>query len=349
MLNGGGDLTRRPFVGLTVKTWPEALRFCRVERGFSFRELKDKVKVPPERIRGWEYGQGEPDRSKLRLLYQALPKLRNYAHLLPETLSHAPAHEPTGEPAAPEVAAEAVKARAAEAERPSRMPDPASYKTFAEALLNLIKIEGLTHKEFGALALCSQSTISRYTRVPNTGMLQATYDRIVSLLPDIARAPKPPISEKNWIAPPGRKGKNSAEIDRLARLKAGGAAADTNAEKLERVRAEPAATLPAAPRRLPPPPVARAVPPPPVAPTQAADPFVARILAPPAPAPVDLVKDPDEVAKLTDELNGYGAAYGVACATVVRLRHSLQLAEAQIKEYHEKIRATAARLGVITE
>lgn len=343
----GGDLTRRPFVGLKVTTWPEALRYCRVERGFSFAELREKIKSPPDVIKGWEYGTGEPDRGKLRLLYQALPKLRNYAQLLPETLKHEPSKEPTGEATAPEVAAEVIKAQGAEMERPSRIPDPASYKSFAEALTAMIKLEGMTHKEFAEAALSSQTTISRYCRDSEAGMTRGAYDRIVALLPDLARAPKPAISDKHWVTPPGRKSPNSIEAGKLAA--AGGPVRSfktpeqINREKLARVRATPAAELPPAPPKpngapvvadlaaLPRPPIGRPVP------------------TPAAPVVVEAVTDAAEVQRLTDEMTKTGAAYGVACATVVRLRRSLQIAESQIAEYHAKIREIALKLGVVTE
>ena len=346
-LNSGGDLTRRPFVGLTVKTWPEALRYCRVERGFSFADVFDRVKVPANVAKGWEYGVGEPDRGKLRLLYQALPKLRNYAHLLPESLKHEPHEEPTGEPTPPAVAAEVVKAKEIEMERPSKIADYASHRTFGDALAAALKVEGMNQREFSDVALLAQSRVSAYIR--GQSMIQQTYDKLCSLLPGLERAPKPQISERTWNVTPGRKAvwtqpiapaaekprsdyKHSPKTETLAKARAAKAA-------LRRVRMAQPTPLPA------PAPKKNGVHVPAATESKL---YVGDIVNHES-VPADVVTDPGKVQELTEEMNKYGAAYGLACATVVRLRHSMQIAEAQVREYHEKIQATVRRLGTLTE
>jgi transcriptional regulator with XRE-family HTH domain len=338
--NGGGDLTRRPFVGLTVKSWPEALRYCRLERGRNYTEIGKATKTPPDRLRAWEYGKGSPDRATLRLLYQDMPKLRNFAFLLPDELKHHPHEEPTGEQAAPEVAAATVAGQTEEQASPSKIgPVELSGLTFGQAMEKLIKREGMIRREFAELALISTARIDQLVRDPDPGLTQATYDKFLSLLPDLARAPLPRIV--SHATPPGRK-------PGAAQGRSASARDESKAAKLARVRGvEPpglSPPSPPSPSKLVTPTTWAAVGSVPVTANPSAP------LAAPAAAPAsELVTDAADVQRLTEELNRHGAAFGLATATMVRLRRSMALCEAQIREHHEAIRLIALRLGVVTE
>lgn len=326
--SNGGDLTVRPFVSLTVKTWPEALRYCRVTRGFSHSEVGKEIKEPPETVKGWEFGKGEPNRSKLRLLYQSLPKLRNYSGLLPESLAHPETVEPTGEAAPPEAVAEVVKAK--EEGRKSKLPDVATYRHFGEAMNALILYEGMRKAEFAELVQLSASRISSIIGNAAQTMTRITYDRLCEALPELKRAPPPPFSLRNWVSYPGgtRKDRPSnARVTQSPEDAAAAQAAAETAEKLARVRSAPPAELP---------------PPAPPPSTRRISEITTKEVAP------GTVTERGPVAELAAEINKAGAAYGLAQATVARLRQEIGIAERQVKECHERMTSLIGRLGALT-
>jgi len=316
--NGTKELMRRPFVALTVQSWPDALRYCRVERGFSYADVVRSVcKDRPNDPRSWESGEKTPDSQDLRRLYYALPKLRNYANLLPESVQHPMAQEPTGEAVAPEALAEAAK--------PHKDMSIAKAKDFGEALQVALNMEGMTHTEFSKIVGMSNSTISAYVangrmisgKWEKVSMIQATYERILDLLPVLKEAPLPIISERSWNNKPGRKMGEWAKVN----------------GKMKKQEEPELEALPRPMPRLP----------------------EGKGMAPPTPAPepedkqLELVKfilTPAIIQRATERINQAGAAYGVALATVARLEAELVTARKDVEVSNARmLRAIAVLKG----
>jgi len=312
--NGHKEMTRRPFVALTVETWPDALRYCRVERGFSYADIARSVcKDRPSDPRSWEGGEGAPDKQDLRRLYYALPKLRNYAHLLPDDLKHEPAKEPTGEEAPPEALVDAAQPH-------KQIKDPTKASTFGAALAIALELEGMNHTEFSTIMGFSPSTISSYVangrkiggKWQKTSMIQATYDRILDLLPILKEAPKPVISERTWNVHPGNKPRT---LDGAPRKRKG--------EEDEETEASPRA-MPALPAGLGHKPKTIVVTPP-------------KFQLAPATKPAKRLLTPEIIKTATDNINKAGAAYGVAVATVARLEAELESARVEVETSNRRL------------
>jgi len=330
-----GGLASKGLATLGAKTWGDALRFIRVERGFSYKDVANSVcRDRPNDPRNWEMGVKVPDKYDLRRLYNALPKLRHAVHLLPSHLREdippptadapqaAPSVSPSpeGPPGSPAEVATAMPASAPApttvAPEPtmviSTVPDPLppQWKTFGEALEALIRREKMTQSDFATTSGLGQSTISAYVRgyrILNdkkhpVGMSHLVYERLLALLPDLKYAPRPRVSSKAFQQIPGRQTEGN------------------------KIPAKP--LVPAAPKGA----VAR----PPE------DDVAVRERRPLPPMPETLRKPAPVVAPATmvDKAKAIGeaaAAWGVAIVNVERLRAELASAEAEVVTTYERV------------
>lgn len=341
---GKGGLGDKPFVGIAAKTWPDALRWIRVERGFSYRDVANAVcRDRPNDPRSWEMGLKLPDRHDLRRLYNALPKLKNAAHLLPAPLREdttpadtaTPVAVPPGPPEAkpepaPEVAA-AVAAPAPDAVPPAPAPAPAppivvpaeppasprpTWKTFGEALDACLIKEKMKRQDFAKLVGLSTSNIFAYIagyrsyggkRHP-VGISHIVYDRILSVLPELKAAPRPRVSSHAYSKVPGKP--PAAEAAAAKTVPKGAIARKPEEGTVTRER-RPLPPMPETLRKpgLPPPGVAAVK----------ASPMVAVAL--------------DKAKAITEA----ATAWGAALAKCERLRAELAAAEAEVSASYERV------------
>jgi hypothetical protein len=339
MANGAARaLHQRPFKILGARTWPDALRIVRCDRGFSFRDVANAVcRDKPNLPKQWEMGQALPSKYDLRRLYNAMPKLREAADLLPGDLREPepssaapPLPAPTPEPeAAPPTAPVAVIVAAdkppvimaapppppppaAPPAKPS--PDVSKCRTFGEALGVLIAHADMTHGDFGKVVGITQSTISCYVRgvrqdhhgktvrTRPVSMTRIVYERILAVLPELKNAPSPNIYSRDFGRVPGKISR--AEL-----------AADPAKKHAASLRADAAEA--AKPTRRPLPPMPETVRKP-VTPARKTAPAEASVAA---------------------GIERAGADWGRAIARVQLAKAELEAAEAEAQRAHDAIQA----------
>jgi transcriptional regulator with XRE-family HTH domain len=157
-----------------IPTFGEALRQTRTDRGYSHRDLSDRVGVRQEIVRQWEAGETIPNAQQLKRLYGTLPRLQFYDSLLP----HEP--PPKGE-----------DKRAAFAEPLVSSPDASvKPKTFGEALRRARVAEELDQDGLGSLLDVTGQAVSAW-ELDVANPILAHYDQLAVLFPSLALAPKP--------------------------------------------------------------------------------------------------------------------------------------------------------------
>lgn len=157
-----------------IPTFSEALRQTRTDRGYSHRDLSDRVGARQEVIRQWEAGETIPNAQQLKRLYGTLPRLQFYDSLLPR-----------GQPPT-------LEGKQADSPGPSTLPpDPfVTPKTFGEALRRARVAEGLDQDGLGSLLDVTGQAVSAW-ELDVANPILAHYDQLTILFPSLALAPKP--------------------------------------------------------------------------------------------------------------------------------------------------------------
>lgn len=171
-----------------ITSWGEALMRCRVRRGFSHKDLADRVNVSKAQIKSWEENQGQPDALQLKKLYASISWLRGFEGLLDEphglSVGERQADPAAGSyPVPPPTPAE--RATIAEMEAPEEPP-----KSFGEALRRRRLKEGLDQDDLGELIGVSGPIISNW-ELGKHYMVRANYDKLCALMPELRLAPLP--------------------------------------------------------------------------------------------------------------------------------------------------------------
>ncbi len=170
-------------VQTNFQTLGEAIHACRMESGFSHRQLADRCGVKKSLIKNWEHDQSRPDGIPWkRLCGAATPfsKLRELKHL------------PSPRPGSMEAATLGTQRR----RRVTEARD--GGHTFHDALRALRLSEGVDQEEVAELLGVTSQAVSAWENghaVP----VREHYDKLLALLPGLADAPTPPTQE---IPPP---------------------------------------------------------------------------------------------------------------------------------------------------
>lgn len=184
-----------------IKTFGQALKKIRMERGLSHKEVADRVGVQKAQIRRWETDENTPTNFHLKKLYGTFSTLRFYTHLLPAferarlidkaekiIISKASGELPQDDTWLPPIASRHESL-------PDELAKTVKPKTFGEHLRALRLAEGLDMDELAELMSVTGQACSAW-ELDKAVPVMAHYVKLCDLFPGLKNAPVPNCPDK---------------------------------------------------------------------------------------------------------------------------------------------------------
>jgi transcriptional regulator with XRE-family HTH domain len=181
-------------VAIRRPAFHEALERLRVRRGWSFRELAERVGVSKAEVHAWCTGEGIPMPPQFsRLRNVCFRELAPYREQLEVQWDRAGGDDfsdafTAGEPDAAQME-RAKRELDAEVAQPAP-PLPEQAPTFGEALRRARVIEGLSQLELGEMLLVTSQAVGQWEH-ENNAPVRKLYDQLLDLFPVLRRCPAP--------------------------------------------------------------------------------------------------------------------------------------------------------------